>query len=121
MSTTYGPQALRMPRTRQSTLMLAAFLAGALLATTATLALLTSASAPATAERSRTTLTFERLAGRGEMEFPGLEARGRPASGAGPHRLLTPRGGLAEYPGLEMPRPPLGQARGGLQQYAGTR
>ena len=120
MSTTYGQQALRLPQTRQSTLMLAAFLAGALLATTATLALLTSASTPA-AEKSRSTLTFERLAGRGEMEYPGLEAPGRPASGAGPHRLLTLRGGPAEYPGLEMLRPPLGQARGGLQQYAGTR
>ncbi|HEX6127604.1 MAG TPA: hypothetical protein VF071_01130 [Candidatus Limnocylindria bacterium] len=120
MSTTYAQQALRMPRARQSTLMLAAFLAGALLATTATLALLASTSMPA-AEKTPPTRTYERPAGRGEMEYPGLEAPTSLSLGPGPHRLLTLRGGLAEYPGLEAPRAPLGQAHGGLQRYAGTR
>jgi predicted metal-binding membrane protein len=120
VSTTYAQQALRTPRARQSTLLLAAFLAGALLATTATLALMASASMPAS-EQSPATRAYERPAGRGEMEFPGLEAPTTLSPGPGPHRLLTLRGGLAEYPGLEAPRAPLGQAHGGRQRYAGTR
>lgn len=122
MNATYGQQALRLPRMRQGTLMMAAFLSGALLASAATLALLASGSTPAPGEKTLTTLTIERPAGRGEMEYPGLEAPTGPAPrlGPGPHRLLTARGGVAEYPGLEAPRPPLGQPRGGLQQHAGT-
>jgi hypothetical protein len=85
--------------------------------------LLASASTPAAPDKAQTTIILERPAGRGEMEYPGLEAPTGPAArlGPGPHRMLTPRGGLAEYAGLEAPRPPLGQAHGGLQRYAGIR
>ena len=125
MSTSVGQQAMRLPSARETTTMLGAFAAGVVLATTSTLALTAREAAPLGAETTvQAQVAFERPAGHGEMEFPGTQgaeaaAAAKPGLAARPH---SGHGGLMELPGLEAEAASLlGEARGGLQQYAETR
>lgn len=117
MSTSIQQRTLAFPQ-RPATLTAAGLIAAALMAGTAGVAYLTSLESGGTAPRQP--LPIERPAFRGDMEYPGIEAASGRQTGSG-LRLNTPRGGLAEFAGLEPAPAATGQAHGGEQEFAVVR
>jgi hypothetical protein len=124
MSTSYT-QALHLPRSRQANLMIGGLLAAAVLVAAVGVTVLAASRGSTIEGPAGAATAFERIPGRGDMEYPGIQAPAvQPKPGPAPgYRTQTPRGGLAELAGLEMAPAAAahGEARGGLQEYAQTR